>query len=277
MSVLRARLADVARGENPKRELASFGEVFAVFEEQDSGCLSYGVVVEGARWFVKIAPTGSTAALLRSAVRFHHAVRHPVILAPALFADLGSRAGIVYPWVAGSVLYHPTRSHRPSRTDPASPIRAFRALPLPIVSRVVDDIFDAHLAVATAGYVAVDFYDGCMLYDPATTRIRLIDLDHYRPGPFTVGPQLLPGSTRYLSFEERTAGAVVDQRTTVHTLGRTGLILMDEGDGEQAWRGTAAQRRVLIRATSSDPAERHESVEQFVAAWRMSDVSESLA
>ena len=74
MSVLRARLADVARSEKPRRELAPFGELFAVFEEQDSGCLSYGVVVEGARWFIKLAPTGPTAALLRSAARFRHAV-----------------------------------------------------------------------------------------------------------------------------------------------------------------------------------------------------------
>lgn len=268
MSVLRARLTDVARSDDFKGELVSFGEVFAIFEEQDSGCLSYGVSVEGARWFVKIAPTGSAAALLRSAARFHDAVRHPVILAPVSFADLGSRAAIVYPWVAGSVLYHPTRAHRPSRTDPASPMRAFRALPLPLISRVVDDIFDAHLAVADAGYVAVDFYDGCMLYDPHTGGIHLIDLDHYRPGPFIVGPQLLPGSTRYLSPEERTTGALVDQRTMVYTLGRAGLILMDEGDSEQAWRGTAAQRKVLIRATSTDPAERYENVAQFVRAWR---------
>lgn len=269
MSVFRSRLPDIAGSADPRRELASLGEVFAVFDQQDSGCLSYGVILGATRWFVKLAPTGTTAEMLRSAARFHDAVRHRVIVAPAIFSDLGSRAAIVYPWVAGTVLYHPTRSHRPSRTDPASAFHAFRSQPLPIVSKVVDDIYDAHVAVADAGYVPVDFYDGLtLLYDPRTTRIHLIDLDHYRPGPFTVGPQLLPGSTRYLSPEERTAGSIVDQRTTVYTLGRTALILMDEGDSEQAWRGSAAQRQVLIRATSSNPAERHHSVAQFVTAWR---------
>lgn len=268
MPVLTVDLADVCGSEDPADRLALLGEVFAVFEDQDSGCLSYGVVIEGARWFVKLAPDPATTAMLRSAARFHAAVRHPVILAPVAFADLGERAGIAYPWAPGAVLYHPTRSHRPSRTDPASPMRAFRAQPPAIVSRVVDDIFDAHLAVAAAGCVAVDFYDGCMLYDPHTATVRLIDLDHYRPGPFTVGPGLLPGSTRYLSPEERTTGAVVDERTTVHTMGRTALLLMDEGDMEQAWRGTPDQRQVLLRATSTHPAARYDSVARFVLAWR---------
>lgn len=268
MPVLTDDLADVAGSEDPAGRLALLGEVFAVFDDQDSRCLSYGIVIEGARWFVKLAPDPATAAMLRSAACFHAQVRHPVILTPAAFADLGGRAAIAYPWSPGTVLYHPTRSHHPSRTDPASPMRAFRSQPLAIVSRVLDDIFDAHLAVAGAGYVAVDFYDGCMLYNPHTATIRLVDLDHYRPGPFTVGPELLPGSTRYLSPEERTAGAVVDERTMVHTLGRTALLLMDEGDTEQAWRGTPDQRKVLLRATSSDPAARYDSVARFVSAWR---------
>jgi hypothetical protein len=266
--LLTARLPDIAGSRDPHRRLSSLGEVFVLFDDQDSGCLSYGVAADGARWFVKLAPDAVTAMTLRSAARFHTAVKHPAILAPVAFADLGEQAGIVYPWAAGAVLYHPTKSRRVSRTDPASPMRAFRAQPLAIVARAVDEIFDAHLAVAHAGHVAVDFYDGCVLYDPQTATIRLIDLDNYRPGPFAVGPRLLPGSTRYLAPEERTDGAIVDERTTVYTLGRTALILMDEGDAEQAWRGTPTRREVLLRATRTDPAERYGGVAEFVTAWR---------
>ncbi|HEU5331430.1 MAG TPA: hypothetical protein VFU73_01660, partial [Actinocrinis sp.] len=186
MSPLTAQLPDIAASGDPRARLAGIGEVFARFEDQDSGCRSYGVEVGGARWFVKVAPDAAGAALLRSAARFHAAVRHPVILAPVAFADVGERAAFVYPWAPGAVLYHATKAHHPSRTAPDSPMRAFRAAPLDVVRRVVDAIFDAHLAVAAAGYVAVDFYDGSMLYDPDTGRVRLIDLDHYRPGPFTV-------------------------------------------------------------------------------------------
>lgn len=268
MIELAENLGKIAGAYDPIRELARFGQVFAVFDDQDSECLSYGVAVDGARWFVKLAPDRRTARMLRSAAEFHAAVKHPVIVAPARFNDAGTRAGIVYPWVSGSVLYHPTKSRRVSRTAPDSPLRAFRTQPLDVIERVIDDIFDAHLAVAAAGFVAVDFYDGCMLYDPATRAVRLIDLDLYQRGPFTVGPELLFGSKRYLSPEERTAGATVDERTTVYLLGRTGRILMDEGDQEQAWRGTPEQLAVLERATRADPAGRYRTVAEFVQAWR---------
>jgi serine/threonine-protein kinase len=260
-------LPDIAECDDPRERLASLGEVFAAFEDQDSGCLSYGVLVDATRWFVKFAPDATTAAMLRSAARFHAAVRHPVILAPTEFADLGERAAIVYPWTAGAVLYHPTASIRPRRTDPSSPMRAFREQPLRQVTQAIDDIFDAHLAVAAAGFAAVDFYDGCMLYEARSGTMRLIDLDLYRPRPFTVDSPL-PGSLRYLSPEERTPGALIDERTMVFTLGRTALLLMDAGDDEQAFRGTPQQRRILARATTADPAGRYERVAAFVTAWR---------
>jgi serine/threonine-protein kinase len=264
---LAENLGKMAGAYDPIRELARFGRVFAVFDDQDSECLSYGVTVEGAQWFVKLAPDWRTARMLRSAAEFHSAVKHPVIVAPASFTDAGDRAGIVYPWVSGSVLYHPTKSRRMSRSAPGSPLRAFREQPLEIVSRVVDEIFDAHLAVAAAGFVAVDFYDGCMLYDPDTTVIRLIDLDLYRRTPYTVGTEYY-GSRRYLSPEERTEGATVDERTMVYLLGRTGRMLMDEGDQEQAWRGTTAQLAVLDRATRQEQDGRYRSVAEFIQAWR---------
>ncbi|MGC5387942.1 hypothetical protein ACPXCJ_25935 [Micromonospora chalcea] len=49
----------------------------------------------------------------------------------------------------------------------------------------------------------------------------LIDLDEYRPGPLVLDSGRLPGSRRYLPPEELTRGATVDDRPTVHALGRT--------------------------------------------------------
>ena len=105
----------------------------------------------------------------------------------------------------------------------------------------IDAVIDAHLAVVAAGFVAVDLYDGCFLYDPASTTMRLIDLDEYRPGPFVVDVERLPGSGRYMAPEERTRGATIDERTTVFNLGRSIEQLLDHADG---WRGTPAQRAV---------------------------------
>lgn len=50
--------------------------------------------------------------------------------------------------------------------------------------------------------------DGCFLYDDERLAMHLVDLDEYRPGPFTVTADRLPGSSRYMAPEEcrRVAG-----------------------------------------------------------------------
>ena len=58
------------------------------------------------------------------------------------------------------------------------------------------DLSDKLQAIAAAGFVSCDLYDGCFLYDFARSSMRLVDLDEYRPGPFRVGPTRLPGITR---------------------------------------------------------------------------------
>ncbi|MFC4148593.1 serine/threonine protein kinase [Micromonospora mangrovi] len=230
---------------------------FVVFDAQDSGCVSYGVEVSGRRWFVKTATTVRSRRSLRRAARFHAAVRHPAIVRPQYVLDGPT---LVYPWHDGSVLNHAT-VHGSDR----SALYRFQQLPLRDVERAIDTILDAHLAVAVAGYVAVDLYDGCFLYDFGARRLHLIDLDEYRPGPFTLDTDRLPGSRRYMAPEELVRGAVIDQRTTVYTLGRTIHHLLDSSHG---WRGSRHQQQVAVRATTTAPADRHPDVAALAAAWR---------
>ncbi|MER7996199.1 hypothetical protein ACGFJ4_10190 [Micromonospora chalcea] len=61
----------------------------------------------------------------------------------------------------------------------------------------------------------------------------LIDLDEYRRGPLVLDLGRLPGSRRYLSPQELTRGATVDDRPTAHALGRT---LRHPLDGLSGWR-----------------------------------------
>jgi serine/threonine-protein kinase len=172
------------------------------------------------------------------------------------------------PWCEGEVLYHPTVRRSGGRAHPDSPMARFRALPVPDVLAVLEQVLDAHLAVERAGFVAVDFYDGCILYDFTTGQVRLCDLDEYRPGPFTVRGERLPGSTRYMAPEEFRHGAEINSRTTVFNLGRAVRLLLDAGDTESRWRGTAEQLAVVAKATESRPELRFASVHDFMTAWR---------
>jgi hypothetical protein len=49
-------------------------------------------------------------------------------------------------------------------------------------------VFDLHDRLAAGGWIAVDFYDGCLIYDFPTGAIRVIDLDNYPSEPTTPWP-----------------------------------------------------------------------------------------
>ena len=53
---------------------------FAVFDQQDSGCVSYGIESAGRRLFVKTATTPAAHESLGRAITFHRLVRHPSIV-----------------------------------------------------------------------------------------------------------------------------------------------------------------------------------------------------
>ncbi|MGC0340504.1 serine/threonine protein kinase [Streptomyces sp. SLBN-8D4] len=251
-------LLDVDEIPETEPYLRSVGEVFRSFREQDSGCLSHGVrLPDGSRWFVKEATTDRAQRSLDRAWAFHGRVRHPAIVPQVHRVAVGDRrTAVVMPWHDGEILYDPTARAR------------FRALPLARVHHALDRVLDAHLAVEAAGQVAVDLYDGAFLYDFDAHELRLIDLDDYRPGPFVLTEDRLPGSTRFMAPEEWRRGATIDTRTTVHVLGRTARLLLDAGPGEDAFRGTAAQLAVVERATRPVPGERFGGVRDLVEAWR---------
>lgn len=252
-------------------ELESFlersGTVFRRFDEQDSGCVSYGLAAAGQRWFVKSASTSGGVSSLRRAVSVHQAVAHPAIVPLTHSFTTDEGLALVYPWFSGEVLYHPTRSRHGGRAIAGSPTARFRGLPLSRIHAALESILSAHLAVEDAGLVAVDFYDGCLLYDFESHRMMLCDLDEYRPGPFPLEADRLPGSRRFMAPEEFVRSSVIDIRTTVFTLGRALRLLLDAGDEERQWRGTPGQLAVVRKATAAVPESRFRSVHSLVDAW----------
>lgn len=247
----------------------SCGEVFAAFETQDSGCVSYGVTAGDRRWFVKGPTTPDAADRVAAVATFHARVRHAVIVRPIEIVDVDGVPVLRYPWVDGETLYHATRERR-GRTvrGPGTAHDRFRRLPVEQIVFAVDAVYSAHVEIARGGYVAVDLYDGCLHYDFDRRRMRLVDLDEYRRGPVQVPDRLLPGSTRFRSPEERVVGAAVDERSTVYSLGRLAQILLDEGDDDGRWRASDDLAVVADRATEADRADRYGSVAELAGVWR---------
>ncbi|GAB3274180.1 protein kinase family protein [Kineosporia babensis] len=235
------------------------GRAFAVFDAQDSGCRSWGVEHAGQRWFVKTAVQPSARAGLARAAALHAVVRHDAVVPLSMVLDGTDGPTLVYPWREGEVLNRATTAG----SDRSALLRLQRE-PVQRAVRVVDQVLQAHRAVAAAGWVIGDLYDGCLLYDADSGRVSLIDLDEYRPGPFVLSSQRLPGSKRYMAPEEMVRGAVIDYRTSVFALGRVVQHLLD---GPREWRGSAQQWAVVERATQPSPQRRYPGVAELVAAW----------
>src|SRR5215510_15871482 len=113
---------------DPGDYLRSAGTVFVEFSfaTQDSGNISYGVEIDGRRYFVKTAGDrldtrsflshSSRVELLRNAVRLSQTCRHFTLA--GLYQVIESPSGplLVYEWLEGELL----RATRAERDNPAS-------------------------------------------------------------------------------------------------------------------------------------------------------------
>jgi serine/threonine-protein kinase len=126
---------------------------------------------------------------------------------------------LVYEWVDGELL-------RAAEDDADSAHARFRRLPVAERLRMLDGLYDLHASLAGLGYVAADFYDGCLIYDFADKALHVVDLDHYQQGPFTNEMGRLFGSSRFMAPEEFELGAQIDERTTVFNLGRAAAVFL---------------------------------------------------
>ncbi|MHA0041739.1 hypothetical protein [Deinococcus sp. PEB2-63] len=251
--------------------LSSLCTVFQVFDErtQDSGHVSYGVQTPGGeRLFVKTAgaahpsPGGTTfaarVAALRRAVTVQLEVPHPALIPVQRVHEGAEGIAVIQPWFPGDLLRAPAGR----RDHPQEAHARFRALPLPEILAALGQIIDLHVLLARHGWVAGDFYDGCLMYDFAAREIRFMDLECYRRGPYRNEVGRLPGSTRFMAPEEFTRGALIDGRTTVFNLGRMLTIFTDR----HALPGGLAA--LIAQATAPDPAARIQSPADLRMRWR---------
>ncbi|MET9272552.1 hypothetical protein [Kribbella sp. NPDC003557] len=200
----------------PATYLDQLGTIFARFTTQDSGNISYGVESAGTRYFVKTAGDPADTqpyldfdgrvALLRTAAELVRSVSHPTL--PRLHAVIESPAGplLVYDWRDGDLLHDPVTRER------------FRALPAAEILAALDALYELHAALDAAGWVEGDFYDGAMMYDFATRRLTVMDLDMYHRGPHHNTMGRMFGSERFMAPEQLTLGAPVDTRTTAYVM-----------------------------------------------------------
>ncbi len=248
--------------EPPATYLKSIGEIFAEFgaSTQDSGNISYGVTIDGHRYFVKTAGDPDDPKPFSPAPRRQEAVRRAGRLAGEVEHDtLPAYHGLIEgPWGPALVFDWREGDHLGTHLE------RFKALPADEISEALNQLYDLHDVLSSAGWVEGDFYDGSMLYDFATQQLTVMDLDDYRPGAYSNDMGRMFGSTRFMAPEQLTLGAEIDDHTTAFVMARTALVLLADGTLERsAFRGTDAQYAVLQEATTT----RFDSYQAFYSAW----------
>lgn len=255
--------------------LDRLGRTFATFDArtQDSGHVSYGVIDDqGRRWFVKtagddvVSPGGTTRpdriVALRQAAAIQSGLDHPALVPVEAVFEASDGIAVVYDWFEGELL----RSPAERREDPAEAHARFRALPAPEVATALDSVIDLHVLLERAGWIAGDFYDGCLMYDFDARAIKVIDLEAYHQGSYINEVGRLPGSTRFMAPEEHMKGAAITASTTVYNLGRMLDIFLRTQP--------PAVAAIIRRATATAPEARPSSVAELQREWRSALPSE---
>ncbi|WP_274365309.1 serine/threonine protein kinase [Paenibacillus thermotolerans] len=257
--------------------LKRIGDIFKVFDKQDSGCISYGVAVEGTKLFVKYSGRKEAIERLKNAEAFNRAVSSEVM--PALRNSLRTKDGyaLVFDWVNGEVLSSPDFPGPEGKNNPLSPHFRFRQLPPHKIIQALNAVYSLHSEIESKGYVAVDFYAGSMIYDFDTDEVHCCDFDHYASGPFILEQERLPGSRSLMAPEEFCKGSVIDHRTNVFTMGALAFMFLGNGvRSADQWRASDSLLHVAIKAVSPIKEERYASVNHFYSEWKRALAEEAV-
>ena len=260
--------------------LNEFGRVFAVFDEQDSGNICFGLDDGESKYFLKYAGgptinyhgnTDDTIIRMKKSMSIYEDLEHPNLI--KLIKHYSHREGYlsIYEWAEGDSLHaHWNFEKYPKYTHPDSPNYKFNRLELKHKLQCLDNIFDLHKFIAGKGYVAIDFYDGSIMYDFNTNKTTICDIEFYHKGPLINTMGRMWGSSRYMSPEEFEMGASIDEVTTVFTMGATAFELLGSNSQRdiESWKASKELFKVAKKATSEDRNQRYNSMSEFYREWK---------
>ncbi|MHB0999294.1 MAG: serine/threonine protein kinase [Armatimonadota bacterium] len=261
------------------RFLKDIGEVFAVFDEQDSGNICFGVDNGHEKLFVKYAGArtidfngdpNDAVARLKKAVPLYDTLRHPSLIELQDDFPVNDGYAAVFTWFSGECLHsHWAFTPFEKYTHPDSPSCRHKHLSLDLRLDSMDTILAFHDHVALKGYVAIDFYDGSILYDFSHNITKICDIDFYNRQPYVNRMGRLWGSTRFMSPEEFEQGALIDEVTNVFNMGAAAFVLLG-GETDRSfekWEAGEALYEVARKAINPDRNERYSSILAFRYAW----------
>lgn len=274
--------------------LKKYGTAFTVIDGTGSGCLCIGMQNGENKYFCKIAGVDTIEAevtpqeavkILKNAVQIYRDLEHPnlvEIIEDYAFKDFYI---VVFKWVEGLCLFDHWNFEKYHK-NPAlkSPAELFRTLSVRKKLQAVDIIFSFLLTTSRNKYVAVDFYDGSIIYDFKSDLITLCDIDFFRKAPvINDRGEGWFGTKRLKAPEEYTLSAVIDEVTNIYTLGALIFNFFGTFSKEDIsrryenncfypclfdkWSLNEKCYNITIKAVQNDRTKRFRNMTEFYTAW----------
>ncbi len=247
--------------------LSDYGEVFAVFDKQDSGNLCFGVRSGNTKLFLKIAgpstimshvSEASAIERLKATTQIYEDLRHPKLIGLIEHKEIENGYLLVFPWFDGECM-----------GKQYGLFEKFIKLPLNEKLNIYNDILIFHRHVNDNNYIAIDFYDGSIMYNFDNQEAMLCDIEFYSKKPVINTLGRMWGSGRFMSPEEFILNEEIDERSNVFCMGATAFQLFGGGldRSVEKWGASLKKYEVAIKAIQEKKADRYQSITEYISAW----------
>ncbi|RDU23669.1 hypothetical protein [Anaerosacchariphilus polymeriproducens] len=274
--------------------LNKYGNAFSVIDQTGSGCLCVGIQDKVDKYFCKIAGVGTVNAevapleavnILKKSVQLYQNLKSPNLIEMVDAYQYNEFFIAVFKWSEGECLFdHWNFEKYKNNSSLKSPAERFKKLDAKRKLKVVDEIFTFMINVSKHNYVAVDFYDGSILYDFKNDETTFCDIDFFRKSPVinNMGSDWY-GTKRLKSPEEYIFGDIINEVTNVFTIGALIFDFFGDFDSEdilkryndccfypstlEKWSLNEKSYNVVIKATKQKRENRYRTIREFYAAW----------
>ncbi|WP_054024444.1 serine/threonine-protein kinase [Bacillus sp. FJAT-28004] len=247
--------------------LSEYGKVFTVFDKQDSGYLCFGIQNENKKLFLKMAGAATIRSnvsidvaitRLKSTISIYEDLRHPKLIEIIEHKDIKEGYLTVFEWFEGECMGKQYDS-----------FDKFITMPFEEKLSLYKDILLFHLHVNKHKYIAIDFYDGCIMYNFITQQTMICDIEFYSKKPVMNTLGRMWGSSRYMSPEEFQLGAEIDERSNVFLMGATAFQLFGCGSERSLEKWEADEKLFLIalKAINNEKGDRYQTIDEYYEAW----------
>ncbi len=274
--------------------LEKYGKAFWCVDETGSGCICIGMEEAGKRYFLKIAGVNTIEAdvtpeesvkILKDAVPVYYDLEHPALIKIVEAYAYKKFYIAVFEWADGECLFDHWNFEK-YKTDSTikSPKEKFKELPPGKKIIVTDVLFSFLDNVNKKGYVAVDFYDGSIMYNFKTDHMKICDIDLYRKAPVINNMDDWYGTKRLKAPEEYVKGSVIDVQTNIFTLGALVFEFFGNFSASEIeeryvqnrflpcaykdWQLNEESYNVALNAVSASRNERYKTFGEFYSEWK---------